>query len=245
MPPDRWATFDCYGTLIDWMAGIRGTLASLWPDADAGALLSRYHEVEPAVQAGRGIPYRTVMAEALARVAAAEGLSVPAGREDALGASLPTWPVFPEVPGSLSELRARGWKLGILSNTDPDLLDASLAAIGVPVDLRVVASDIGSYKPAFGHWESFFTQTGADRSRHVHVGASLFHDVQPCAALGLPCVWINRQPRRAMSRAPASSRISRSCRTRSTRSFRRATGSIEPRWTRIGSTTRRSSKVSA
>ena len=70
---------------------------------------------------------------------------------------------------------------------------ASLAAIGVPVDLRVVASDIGSYKPAFGHWESFFQQTQADRSRHVHVAASLFHDVQPCAALGLPCVWINRQ----------------------------------------------------
>ncbi len=193
MPPDRWATFDCYGTLIDWMGGIRGTLASLWPDADAETLLSRYHAVEPAVQAGRGIPYKAVMAEALARVATAEGLAVPAGREGALGASLPTWPVFPEVPGSLSELRARGWRLGILSNTDPDLLDESLAAIGVPVDLRVVASDIGSYKPAFGHWESFFTQTGADRSRHVHVGASLFHDVQPCAALGLPCVWINRQ----------------------------------------------------
>ena len=63
----------------------------------------------------------------------------------------------------------------------------------MPVDLRVVASDIGSYKPAFGHWESFFQQTQADRSRHVHVAASLFHDVQPCAALGLPCVWINRQ----------------------------------------------------
>jgi len=61
------------------------------------------------------------------------------------------------------------------------------------VDLRVVASDIGSYKPAFGHWESFFRQTQADRAHHVHVAASLFHDVQPCAALGLPCVWINRQ----------------------------------------------------
>ncbi len=106
---------------------------------------------------------------------------------------MPTWPPFPDVRASLTELRSRGWKLGILSNTDPDFLDASLTAIGVPVDLRVVASDIGSYKPAFGHWESFFRQTQADRARHVHVAASLFHDVQPCAALGLPCVWINRQ----------------------------------------------------
>ncbi len=145
------------------------------------------------MQTGGGIAYRTVMADTLARVAGAEGLVVPAGAEDALGASLPTWRVFPEVPASLSELRARGWRLGILSNTDPDFLEASIAAIGVPVDVRVVASDIGSYKPAFEHWESFFRRTGADRSRHVHVAASLFHDVQPCAALGLPCVWINRQ----------------------------------------------------
>jgi 2-haloacid dehalogenase len=193
MPSERWATFDCYGTLIDWMGGIRATLASLWPENDAEALLSRYHDVEPTVQAGRGIAYRTVMAETLAQVAASEGLVVPAGRADALGASLPTWSPFPEVTTSLSELRARGWKLGILSNADRDLLDASLTVIGVPVDVRVVASDIGSYKPAFEHWESFFQQTGADRARHVHVAASLFHDVQPCAALGLPCVWINRE----------------------------------------------------
>ncbi len=193
MPPDRWATFDCYGTLIDWLGGIRGTLAGLWPDADAEALAVRYHRIEPAVQAGRGIPYRTVMAESLARLADEEGVAIPPGRGDALGESLPGWPPFPDVSPSLTQLRSRGWKLGILSNTDPDFLAASLAAIGVPVDLRVVASDIGSYKPAFGHWESFFQQTQADRSRHIHVAASLFHDVQPCAALGLPCVWINRQ----------------------------------------------------
>jgi len=189
---ERWATFDCYGTLVDWMGGIRATLARLWPDEDASALLERYHSIEPAVQAGRGIPYRQVMAETLAGLATAEGLAVPPGEEDALGESLPSWPVFPEVPGALAELRARGWRLAILSNTDPDLLEASIAAIGVPVDLRVVASEIGSYKPAPGHWETFFRASGADRRRHVHVAASLFHDVEPCARLGLPCVWINR-----------------------------------------------------
>ncbi len=189
---ERWATFDCYGTLVDWMSGIRATLARLWPDEDPAALLERYHSIEPAVQAGRGIPYRQVMAETLAALAEAEGLVVPAGEDGALGASLPSWPVFPEVPGALTELRTRGWRLAILSNTDPDLLDASIAAIGVPVDLRVVASEIGSYKPAVGHWETFFRESGADKRRHVHVAASLFHDVEPCARLGLPCVWINR-----------------------------------------------------
>jgi 2-haloacid dehalogenase len=62
----------------------------------------------------------------------------------------------------------------------------------VPVELRIVASDIGSYKPALRHWEAFFAQTGADRDRHVHVAASLFHDVEPARRLGLRCAWINR-----------------------------------------------------
>jgi 2-haloacid dehalogenase len=189
---ERWATFDCYGTLIDWNSGVRTTLAELWPKEDAELLLARYHEIEPRVQDGRGGAYRQVMAETLAGIAEAEGLDVPAGREGSLGDSLPSWPVFPEVPAALGELRERGWRIAILSNTDADLLDASIAAIGVPVDLRVVASEIGSYKPALGHWETFFRETGADRRGHVHVAASLFHDIEPSAALGLPAVWINR-----------------------------------------------------
>jgi 2-haloacid dehalogenase len=190
---ERWATFDCYGTLVDWFEGVRMTLARLWPQADADALLARYHQIEPTVQAGRGIAYRQVMAETLAGVAGAEGEEVPEGEADALADGLPGWPVFPDVPGGLLGLRERGWKIAILSNTDSDLLDSSLSAIGVAVDLRIVASQVGSYKPAFGHWEAFFRETGAERSRHVHVAASLFHDVEPCAQLGLPCVWINRR----------------------------------------------------
>ncbi len=202
---DRWATFDCYGTLVDWMTGIRASFARLWPDADAGALLTLYHQLEPSVQAGRGITYREVMAETLARVGQLAGLGVPAGDEDALGSSLAEWPVFAEVPASLAELRRRGWRLAILSNTDPDLLEASLRTIGVPVDLRIVASEVGSYKPALGHGESFFARTGADRGRHVHVAASLFHDVEPCAQLGLRCIWINRLGER--SQLPRSAEL--------------------------------------
>jgi 2-haloacid dehalogenase len=67
-----------------------------------------------------------------------------------------------------------------------------MARIGVPFDLAIVASEIGSYKPAHRHWETFFARTGADRRRHVHVAASLFHDIAPAAALQLRAVWINR-----------------------------------------------------
>jgi 2-haloacid dehalogenase len=189
---DRWATFDCYGTLVDWRSGIRGTMARLWPASDADALVTLYHQLEPAIQAGRGIAYRQVMAETLANVAAIAQLEVPPAEAGALGESLPAWPAFPEVPTALAELRSRGWKLAILSNTDADLLAASLVSIGVPVDLRIVASEIRSYKPAPRHWEAFFDLTSANRDRHVHVAASLMHDIEPAGRLGLRCVWINR-----------------------------------------------------
>jgi 2-haloacid dehalogenase len=190
---ERWATFDCYGTLIDWHGGLRAGIASLWPDADVRALHRRYLDIEAQLQAGTGTPYRQVLTEGLVELAQDQGLTLPPGRESTLADALPSWTAFPEVPGALAELRRRGWKLAILSNTDPDYLEASLGHIGVPVDLRVVASEIGSYKPAPGHWETFYARSGADRTRHIHVAASLFHDIEPCSRLGIPAVWIDRE----------------------------------------------------
>jgi len=189
----RWASFDCYGTLVDWNGGIARTFVRLWPGAPSGPLLERYHEVEPEVQAGSARPYREVMAESLQRVADLAGLSIPPGEKDALAESLPSWDVFPEVSGELWELREGGWSLAILSNTDPDLLDASIQAIGVPVEAVVTAREAGSYKPAHAHWHRLFERPDVDRDRHVHVGASLFHDVAPSLELAIPVVWINRE----------------------------------------------------
>ena len=183
----RWATFDCYGTLIDWNRGIGRELERLFGSARGGELLHTYHELEPQIQREEpGRSYREVMAVALSR------LGAPAGEQDALGRSLPEWEPFPEVPAALEEARAGGWRLAVLSNTDADLLDASLARIGVGFDLTVVASEIGSYKPAPAHWDEFFARSGADPDGHVHVAASLFHDIAPASSLGLRTIWINR-----------------------------------------------------
>jgi 2-haloacid dehalogenase len=193
MDESRWATFDCYGTLVDWRAGIRSQLARLLGGLDADRLLERYHTIEPRIQSERPeLSYRSVMASVLAELAREEGRVVPDGEEDALAQSLPGWPVFEEVPGNLKSARARGWKLAILSNIDRDLVDASMRALGVPFELAVVASEIGSYKPAPGHWRAFSESTGADPERHVHVAQSHFHDVVPAGELGIPTVWINR-----------------------------------------------------
>ena len=65
-----------------------------------------------------------------------------------------------------------------------------MAAIGVPFDRSIVASEIGSYKPAHGHWCAFERELG--RLPDANVAASLFHDVGPTDELGVPSVWINR-----------------------------------------------------
>ena len=187
---DRWATFDCYGTLIDWNAGIRRVLADVLGESEADRLLHRYHELEPELEADGRLTYREVLTRALERLAEEEGKDL----EDpqALADSLPSWEPFPEVRDALEEARSRGWRLAILSNTDPDYIAASKERIGVPFDETVVASEIGSYKPAYGHWDEFFRRTGAHRAGHVHVAASLFHDIRPAAEIRMPSVWINR-----------------------------------------------------
>jgi 2-haloacid dehalogenase len=179
----RWATFDCYGTLIDWNGGLRRALGS-------DELLERYHEVEPQVQAENPrASYRDVMTEVARRIGAED--------PDEPARSLPSWEPFPEVRAALEEAHGRGWKLGALSNTDRDFIEASLERIGVPFELAIVAGEIGSYKPARAHWDSFFAETGAATDHHVHVAQSHFHDIVPARALGLTTVWINRLHERA------------------------------------------------
>jgi 2-haloacid dehalogenase len=190
---ERWATFDCYGTLVDWNTGIRRELERLLGVERADELLVRYHEIERELQvASPGASYREVLTLALERLANETGLSLPEGETSSLARSLPSWPVFEDVRSGLGEARDRGWRLGILSNTDRDLIDASMVEIGIAFHPVVVAGEIGSYKPAKRHWEVFRQETGDD-CRHVHVAQSLFHDIVPASELGIPTIWINRQ----------------------------------------------------
>ncbi len=181
---DRWATFDCYGTLIDWNGGIRAELARVFGDERADEQLERYHELEPELEADGKSSYREVLTEAM------RALGAPAGEEDGARALAAAVAAVPGGSGGARGGQERGWKLAILSNTDRDYIEASMERLGVPFELAIVASEIGSYKPGLGHWRAFQERIG--RAPDVHVAASLFHDIAPANELGLPSVWINR-----------------------------------------------------
>lgn len=189
----EWITFDCYGTLIDWETGVTTALGPfLPPSVDRVELAARYIALEAAVEHEGYRPYRDVLAIAGARVLAALGRPLPAGRERVLPDSLPSWRPFPEVPGVLRTLRETGYRLAILSNVDRNLLEASIIHLGIRPDLTITAEDCRSYKPAPDHWHHFRARSGAGPARAIHVSASLFHDIVPATSHGYRTVFINR-----------------------------------------------------
>jgi 2-haloacid dehalogenase len=145
-----WATFDCFGTLIDWRHGLATSAELLFPGR-GGELLERYNVHELAVEvAAPTMRYRDVMAESLRRAAADVGLALADDDASILGATIPYWPAFPEVAAELSALRAGGWRLALLTNCDRDIIGATQRRLGAVIDAVVTAEHVGSYKPALG-----------------------------------------------------------------------------------------------
>ena len=188
-------TFDCYGTLIDWERGIHDAFAALAQEAgvalDAERALTAYHTVEPAVQTEIYRPYREVLGEVARRVAGQQGWTLDDATAQAFAARLPAWPPFPDTDAALLRLSAAGYQLGILSNVDDDLLQATLRHFRAPINLIVTAQQVGSYKPAHGHFLRARERIGG--RRWLHAAQSHFHDVVPASALGVPVVWVNRK----------------------------------------------------
>jgi 2-haloacid dehalogenase len=188
-----WVTFDCYGTLADWLGGMRNALKHHVSPDEAERLLHAYHDLEAEVEAQDPAPsYRDVLTETLRRAAEREQIALPQGAETALVDHWHELPIFDDVGPALSRLREDGWSLAILSNCDDDLLATTLERMPVPFDLTVTAEQVGSYKPAHGHWDGFEQRTEGDRGRWVHAAQSWFHDIKTAAERDLPRVWVDR-----------------------------------------------------
>jgi putative hydrolase of the HAD superfamily len=188
-------TFDCYGTLIDWEAGIGGWFEKAAREdgflPDRARVLSLYAETEPAVEAEAFRGYREVLAETALRVARRLHWALSPEKARGLADSLPDWRPFPDTNPALLALAAAGCRLGILSNVDDDLFDGTRQHFPVLFDVVVTAAQVRSYKPAPGHFEEARRRIGG--LRWLHAAQSHFHDVVPCRAAGIPVAWVNRK----------------------------------------------------
>ena len=188
-------TFDCYGTLIDWEAGIaiafREASAQDGIALDRAQVLDKYHAIEAMVERGTYRPYHEVLAETARRVAAELGWTISKEQAGFLPRSLPHWPPFPDTGPALERLAGR-YRLGILSNVDEDLLEETCRHFPVTFDFWVTADRVESYKPDLAHFEAARPFVG-DSAGWLHVAQSLYHDVAPAQAMGLPVVWVNRK----------------------------------------------------
>jgi 2-haloalkanoic acid dehalogenase type II len=188
-------TFDCYGTLIDWEHGIRQACGWLKASSriplDPDAALKRYVEIEAAVEREPYRSYREVLTETARRIASELGFALPASRAGFLAESVPAWPPFPDTNPALRRLSAAGYRLGILSNVDDDLLAWTRRHLAVWFETLVTAQQVGSYKPDPGHFLAARGLIG--EARWLHAAQSYFHDVVPARALGIRVAWINRK----------------------------------------------------
>ncbi|MCC6532528.1 MAG: haloacid dehalogenase type II [Burkholderiales bacterium] len=196
--------FDCYGTLIDWEAGLLAALRP-WlrrhgvalPDA---AVLEAFGVAESQAQARTPAKrYPEILADAMQALASRWGLDCSAAQSRAFGTSVGEWPAFPDSAEALRYLKQH-YRLVILSNVDRASFALSNARLGVAFDHVFTAEDIGSYKPDIRNFEyalSRLEAAGVGRGDVLHVAQSLFHDHVPAKRLGLASVWIDRRAGKA------------------------------------------------
>jgi 2-haloacid dehalogenase len=222
----RALSFDCYGTLIDWETGILNALQpwSAWRGVDRSSseLLELYGEHERHVETERPtMPYPEVLAEVMRRLAASLDLDASDADCVEFGASVAAWPAFSDTAVALRRLKER-YRLIIVSNVDRASFARSNRRLGVEFHLVITAEDVGSYKPALGHFDALFDQLptlGIERHELLHVAQSLFHDHEPARRLGLPSAWIDRRHDREGSGATPHSDVDVAMRYRSLADF--------------------------
>ncbi len=192
-------TFDTYGTLIDWEAGL---LAALRPvlrahgvtDGDE-ALLERYGRHEAQLEAGPYLTYREILARALAAIGADLGFEPSPAERAAFAASVGDWPPFADSADALARLHTR-FRLAVITNCDDDLFALSERRLGLRFDWVVTAQQARGYKPSARNFELAFATLGVPRERILHVAQSLYHDHVTAKALGMTTVWVDRRGER-------------------------------------------------
>lgn len=188
-------TFDCYGTLIDWEAGIfsalRPILAAHGKIISDFSLLEMYSELEAKAEQEEFRPYREVLQSVVRGFGERLGFTPSGLEERSLPESLAHWPPFPDTVAALRQLR-RQYQLAIISNVDDDLFAFTATRLEVAFDHIITAQEAGAYKPSLKIFGLAQERIGVSPQHWLHVGQSIYHDVIPARSLGVATVWVNR-----------------------------------------------------
>jgi 2-haloacid dehalogenase len=192
----KYITFDCYGTLIDWEGGIRNAVKKIADkngfNINLDEISDKYIKVELEVEKEQYRKYHEVLALASKRLLKEEGVAISDDEALEFSNSIYSWQPFPETHNSLAALKQKGYKLIILSNIDNAIIKRSIALIGIGFDGVVTAEEVGSYKPAYGHWQEMLKRFNTQKEEVLHVAASYTHDIIPAKEQGFDAIWINR-----------------------------------------------------
>lgn len=199
----RVLTFDCFGTIVDWESGVLAALKPLLHANNATfsreQLLNAYHECEAAQQIKTpDLNYDQLLATVHPQLADKLGLKAPTAEEStAFGASVGSWPAFPDSVDALHRL-SKHFKLVILSNVDRASFSKTTSGPlkGVSFDLIITAQDVGSYKPDLRNFEYMLREAkekfGAEKGEVIQTAQSQFHDHHPARKMGMKSSWIVR-----------------------------------------------------
>jgi 2-haloacid dehalogenase len=191
----EFVTFDCYGTLIDWEAGVHDAFQK---EADRDGftvereeLIPRFIEIQREIQRGSYELYAEVLRRTAVRVASDLGWDLEPSRANFLPDSVPRWPPFRETNAQLERF-SKKYETGVLSNIDDKLLGATRRHFRVDFDLVVTAQQVRSYKPDPAHFKECARRMEGKKRRWVHIASGYPTDVEPCIQQKIPVIWVNR-----------------------------------------------------
>jgi 2-haloacid dehalogenase len=192
---DKWITFDCYGTLIDWRWGMTRAL-EIVSVGNAHEIMAHYRKKEFEVELEPYRIYRQVKSETVRRIVNDLRIELRPGDEDILAVTMPFWPVFSDTNKALQALKDAGYKIAILSNVDRDIIAGTLRRFDVVFDLIITAQDVESYKPRDAHARRFLEITNVKPDNWLYAAYDVDFDLQAAGrSLGAGCVWVNRDNR--------------------------------------------------
>jgi 2-haloalkanoic acid dehalogenase type II len=192
------ATFDCYGTLVDWEGGAGSFLYQLAlrrGDTDPGpgwVLRERWEAIQFGLLQGAYRPYKEILADSLQRWTAERGYAWDDADGESLVRSMRSWQPFPDTRPALLQAKARGLKLVIISNTDRDIIEHTLRHLAIPFDYIVTAQDCQAYKPSRTVFEQALARIGEPPEKILHVAFGFKYDIAPAQAVGCRAAWVNR-----------------------------------------------------